>query len=178
MQISDLDKSEYHSYYGRYLSKLPANTQLRAGFRSGKEDVLQFFDAIPASKLSYRYAANKWSIKEVLQHLIDTERIFAYRTFRIARRDKTPLVSFDQEIYIAPSNADEKTIHTLLLEFKTTRDASIILLDSLEDTDLCEMGTSSDNPMSARAAAFTIIGHEIWHMEIVKQKYLTQNKFS
>jgi uncharacterized damage-inducible protein DinB len=168
----DLNPSEFSNYYLRYIDKSPNKTELRKGFKSGKDAVINFFKSIPEEKLTHRYQPGKWSIKEVLQHLIDTERIFMYRCFRIARQDKTALAGYEQDDYIAPSGADEKTIANLLNEFTTNRDHSISLLDSLTDKDLAFIGKSSGSAMSARAAAFIVIGHDIWHMEVIQDKYL------
>ena len=168
----DLDTAEYDVYYERYIDKLGNDTELRKGFEIGKQVVLNFFKNIPEDKLNYRYESGKWNIKEILQHLIDTERIFMYRCFRIARRDSTPLAGFDQNVYIDPSDADQKTIGELLQEFEINRNNSISLLVSLSDKNLTFIGNSNGGNMSARAAAFTIIGHDIWHMEVIKQRYL------
>lgn len=168
----DLNPSEFDAYYLRYIDKLSNKTKLKKGFEVGKDKLIDFFKSIPKEKLTYRYQSEKWSVKEILQHLIDTERIFMYRCFRIARRDTTPLAGYDQDIYNTPSKADNKSIERLLNEFTLNRNHSISLLDSLTDEDLCFIGTSSGNAMSARAAAFTVIGHDIWHMEVIQDKYL------
>ena len=172
MKVKDLNSSEYDSYYNRYVGMLPDDTELRKTFELGKQDVLHFFQSIPKEKLSFRYAEGKWSVKEVLQHLIDTERIFMYRCFRISRNDDTELAGFDQDIYIDPSNADSKSIDSLIEEYRVTRNYSINLLNSLSDNDLKYVGNSNGGPMSGRVAAFTILGHEIWRIEVIKNKYL------
>jgi uncharacterized damage-inducible protein DinB len=172
MTIKDLNEVEQDQYYARYINKLSSNLKLREGFKIGLANVVQFFESIPKDKLNYRYKANKWSIKEILQHLTDTERIFMYRCFRIARNDKTALAGFDQDIYVEPSNADKKSIDILIAEFKSVRQSFITLLDSLSDDDLNRIGNANENAMSARAAAFITIGHEIWHMEVIKERYL------
>jgi len=168
----DLNPSEYDDYYFRYINKLSNKTELRKGFESGKTTLIEFFKSIPKEKLTHRYQSEKWSVKEVLQHLIDTERIFMYRCFRIARRDIAALTGYDQNIYIKPSDANNKSLENLLDEFVQNRNHSISLLNSLTDEDLCFIGTASGNAMSARAAAFIVIGHDIWHMEIIDNKYL------
>jgi uncharacterized damage-inducible protein DinB len=172
MTKSDLIPSEFDNYYSRYINKLSNDVALKKGFVSGKDRLIDFFKSIPEEKLTYRYQPKKWSIKEILQHLIDTERIFMYRCFRIARRDKTALAGYDQNIYITPSGADDKSIDSLLNEFLTNRNHSISLLNSLTDENLSFIGNSNGGVMSARAAAFTILGHDIWHMEVIKNKYL------
>jgi len=168
----DLNPSEFDNYYLRYIDKLSHKTELRKGFAIGETTLIDFFKSIPKEKLIYRYQPEKWSVKEVLQHLIDTERIFMYRCFRIARRDKTALAGYDQNIYIKPSEADNKSMESLLTEFTLNRKHSISLLNGLTDEDLSFIGNSSGNAMSARAAAFTVIGHDIWHMEVIQNNYL------
>ena len=168
----DLNPSEFDDYYLRYIDKLSNKTELRKGFADGEIALIDFIKSIPKEKLTYRYQPEKWSIKEVLQHVIDTERIFMYRCFRIARRDKTALAGYDQDIYNQPSNANNKSIDNLLNEFTLNREHSISLLNSLTDEDLSFVGNSNGNAMSARAAAFTVIGHDIWHIEVIKNKYL------
>lgn len=172
MTKSDLNTSEFNTYYHQYIDKLSDNVALIKGFENGKDEVINFFNKIPKDKLNFRYQPEKWSIKEVLQHLIDTERIFMYRCFRIARHDVSSLTGYDQNIYNAPSKAKDKTLENLLNEFITNRNNSIAILSSLTNEDLCFIGNSSGNKMSARAAAFIIIGHDIWHMEVIKSKYL------
>ncbi|MEX0291670.1 MAG: DinB family protein [Flavobacteriaceae bacterium] len=172
MTTSALKTSEFNVYYQRYISKLSENTELRSGFELGMQNLVEFFKAIPNEKWDYRYAPGKWSIKEILQHLIDTERIFMYRCFRIARHDNTSLSGFDQNIYVDPSQAINKSIEALLSEFRSVRESSILLLESLRDEDLCFVGRADKKALSSRAAAFTVIGHEIWHMDIIKERYL------
>jgi hypothetical protein len=172
MTAKDLNSSEYDSFYNGYIGKLSGDTELRKGFELGKQKVLHFFQSIPKEKLSYRYAEDKWSVKEVFQHLIDTERIFMYRCFRISRNDDTALAGYDQDFYIKPSDADSKSIESLLEEYNVTRDYSSNLLNSLTDINLKHVGNSNGGSMSGRAAAFTILGHEIWHIEVIKNKYL------
>lgn len=172
MKKSDLKHKEFDEYYLRYIDKLSNETDLRKGFNNGKKTVVDFFKAIPLEKLEYRYLPEKWSIKEILQHLIDTERIFMYRCFRIARRDTTALAGFDQNVYIEPSGANEKSLDELLNEFIINRNNSTALLNSISDENLQFIGNSNGGDMSARAAAFTILGHDIWHMEVIKERYL------
>jgi len=172
MTKSDLNPSEFDMYYLRYIDKLSNKTKLRRGFETGKDTLIDFFETIPNEKLSHRYQPDKWSIKEVLQHLIDTERIFIYRCFRIARRDATALSGFDQDTYVEPSGADDKSMEDLLNEFTMNRNNSISLLNGLTDENLSFIGNSNGCDMSARAAAFTILGHDIWHMEVIQKNYL------
>lgn len=172
MKKQALNANEFDSYYQRYIDKLDDKTELIQGFIDGKTQMISFSKSIPKIKLNFRYQPEKWSIKEILHHLIDTERIFIYRCFRIARKDTTALAGYDQDIYIKPSNADKKSLDDLLNEFIFNRNNSIALLQSLTTDDLCFIGNVNDGKMSARAAAFIIIGHDIWHTEVIKEKYL------
>ncbi|MEM9894746.1 MAG: DinB family protein [Bacteroidota bacterium] len=172
MTTTTLDSAEFDPYYGRYIGLLDCKLDLREGFTTGLETTTTFFKSIPDDRLDFRYEEGKWTIKEVLQHLIDTERIFIYRCFRIARRDITALAAFDQNIYTLPSGAGQKTFDQLLGEYTVGRRNSISILNSLSDDDLSYVGNANGAAMSARAAAFTIIGHDIWHMDIIKERYL------
>lgn len=172
MTKKDIVPDEFDPYYWRYIDKLSEEVHLRESFKLGKDKVEAFFNRIPLEKHTYAYAEGKWTCKEVLQHLVDTERIFQYRCFRIARNDATELAGFDQNIYMDPAQANSKSMVSLIGEFTAVRDASIALLDSLSDDDLRNIGTANNGTMSARAAAFTIPGHDIWHMEILTEKYL------
>tara|TARA_R110001632_G_scaffold68401_7_gene160327 strand:+ start:260 stop:784 length:525 start_codon:yes stop_codon:yes gene_type:complete len=173
MTKSELQPKEYDVYYERYINKLSEETELRQRFSDGKKVVVDFFKSIPTEKLEFRYQPQKWSIKEILQHLIDTERIFMYRCFRIARKDSTVLAGYDQNIYIEPSGANDKSLDDLLNEFIINRNNSIVLLNSISDENLAFIGNSDGGNMSARAAAFIIIGHDIWHIEVIKEKYIS-----
>lgn len=168
----DLKSTEYNEYFSRYINKVSNKTNLAKGFEEDKNMVIDFFTSIPESKLEYRYQPEKWSIKEVLQHIIDTERIFMYRFLRIARNDTTALAGFDQDIYISPSQANAKSIEELIHEFTTTRLYSLNLLKSISNENLQNVGTASNAKISARACAFVLLGHSIWHIEIIKERYL------
>ncbi len=167
-----LEEKDCHPYYMRYITKVPAEAELRETFKVGKLNVMQFFEQIPEDKWTYRYGSDKWSIAEVLQHLIDTERIFMYRCFRLARKDSTAMAGFNQNWYMDPSEASSKARESLIKEYEAQRDSSISLLHSLNNNHLTFVGTADGVALSARAAAFTVLGHEIWHMETIKNNYL------
>tara|TARA_R110002033_G_scaffold148808_2_gene185912 strand:- start:32 stop:550 length:519 start_codon:yes stop_codon:yes gene_type:complete len=172
MTTQDLIAEEYNPFYSTYINMVPIELDLIDGFQAGFKNVQDFFKSIPKDKLEYKYADGKWTIKEVFQHIIDTERIFMYRCLRVARQDKTPLAGFEQNDYIVPSRANSKTIESLLEEYQITRKNSIVLLKSFSNEDLKCIGTASGNVMSARSAAFSTIGHEIWHINVIKERYL------
>jgi len=172
MTVTEVQKNEYNEFYQRYLDKIPQDQKLRIGFSVAKEKVITFFNSIPEEKTHQGYETGKWSIKEVLQHLIDSERVFMYRCFRIARRDDTLLAGFDQNIYNDPAGANEKSLAELIAEFSTVRNSSIMFLNSVTDQDLQFIGNANGAANSARAAAFTVLGHELWHMDVIKERYL------
>lgn len=172
MEVTALQTAEYHPFYLGYINKVTKEVGLLDGYKLGKTQVLDFFKSIPADKLEYRYAIDKWSIKDVFQHIIDNERIFTYRCFRISRQDKTPLAGYDQNTYVEPADASSKTIEDLLEEYETVRQSSIVLLKRLSDDNLKFLGAVSGGDMSARAAAFVTLGHEIHHINIIKERYL------
>lgn len=172
MKKSALKPTEFDSYYLRYINNLNDETELIQCFIDDKITTENFFSSISNEKLEYRYQPNKWTVKEILQHLIDTERIFMHRCFRIARRDRTPISGFDQDIYINPSKANEKSLRQLLKEFHLSREYSINLLKSFSNEDLQFIGNANGTNLSARAAAFVIHGHNIWHINVIKERYL------
>ena len=172
MKTSDLKATEYNEYYYRYINLISKEIKLLDGFEKDRDMVLQFFQSIPVGKLNYSYAEGKWSIKEVFQHLIDTERVFQHRCFRIARHDKTSISGFEQDDYIAPSLANNKSLEMLIEEFDSVRQSYIVLLKSLTDKDLKFIGNANGSDLSARAAAFIVLGHSIWHINVIKERYL------
>ena len=172
MKKLELKSNEYNEYYGRYVELVTNETELISGLESDKIMVVDFFSSIPEEKLEYRYQPEKWTIKEMLLHIIDTERIFMYRLLRIARKDKTALAGYDQDIYIEPSEANSKSLEELIREFSVTRDYSLSLVKSISAKNLKNIGTASDSTISARACAFILLGHSLWHINIINERYL------
>lgn len=171
MKTSELKPTEFNPYYGKYIARVGA-IELIEGLQVSLETTLDFIQAIPEDKLAYRYAKDKWTIKEIVQHIIDTERVFCYRALRFARMDKTPLPGFNQDDYIAPSHANSRSISNLIAEYIAVRQASISLFSNLRDDMLKHIGEASHSPMSARACGFIIIGHEAHHCHVIKERYL------
>ncbi|WP_298236754.1 DinB family protein [uncultured Algibacter sp.] len=172
MKKSEITTSEYHKYYSAYLAQIDDKTELLEGYLSGLNVILNFFQSIPSDILIYRYAEGKWSVKEIFQHLIDAERVFTHRCFRIARHDKTSLAGFDENDYIEPSGANDKSIETLIEEFEAVRQNSIVMLKNFKANDLNFVGNANGSSLSARASAFINLGHYMWHIKIVKERYL------
>jgi hypothetical protein len=165
------EPSEYAPYYTRYISLVPAGDIVET--LDQQCDKTRFLlSNLDEDEGDTRYAPGKWTVKEVLGHIIDTERIMSYRALRISRNDKTPLPSFEQDDYIryGPYTAPELT--SLLEEFHTVRRSTMLLFTHLSPEAWDRTGTVADNPVSVRALAWIIAGHEIYHRKILKEKYL------
>ncbi len=169
---SELNTSNYNAYYQIYLDQLATDLELLPGYLEGKTTMVDFMLNLPEDKENYAYGPGKWTVKEVIQHIIDTERLFMYRCLRVARADSTPLAGFEQDDYIASSNANNKSMDSLIREYKATRDYSMNLLQSFRKQDLIQVGTASGSPVSAAAAAFMVLGHELWHKKVLEERYL------
>ena len=166
-----LQPGTFPTYAANYISLVDTATVKEAVKKYGSS-IVEFFKNIPSEKVDYRYAENKWSIKEMLQHLIDAERIFSYRALRIARKDKTPLPGFDENTYALASNADVRNWEDLLEEFEAVRRSSDLLLQSLSDEHYEQVGTTNDQATSVKAIGFTLFGHMLHHKNIVEERYL------
>ena len=118
------------------------------------------------------YGAGKWTLKEALLHMTDTERVFSYRLLRIARGDTTPLPGFEQDEWVPNSGANIRSVASLLLEYASVRAGTLQLMDSLEPSAWARRGTASDKPVSARALAYICAGHERHHQRILRERYL------
>ena len=132
----------------------------------------EFFTEINEKKSTFRYAENKWSIKEVLQHIIDAERIFAFRALSLARGEQAPLPGFDENEYAVHSRADKRSWKSLLDEFLATRKSTDLLLQSFDESQLQSSGTTNGKPNTVIAISFVIIGHALHHLNVVKERYL------
>ncbi len=162
---------EYGAYYHTYISKVENDDVLHA-LQEGQRFTLDFFKNLPLEKWDFRYAPGKWSVKELLQHVIDGERIFAYRALRIARNDKTPLPGFNENEYADASHADQRTPSSLLAEYEAVRAATLHLFQHFTEEDLGRIGTASNFPASPLAIGFIIAGHEKHHIGVIKERYL------
>ena len=170
--ISKPESSEYAPYAIMYIGLLPNDGLILKHLADNLRATVNFMRALPEEKLSYRYDEGKWTIKEILAHLIDDERIYAYRALRFARNDQTELPGFEQDAYAVESGANERTLHDLLEEFAAVRRSTIALFNSFDDRVLTRSGIASGNVMSVRAAAYHIAGHELRHLNIIKERYL------
>ncbi len=171
MKPSEVTAKEYRDSYKHYIQIAP-DLEITSSLKETYQATITFFENLATDKLEYRYAEGKWTPKEILQHLMDTERIFAYRALRIARMDETPIPGFEQDDYVMPSKAHQRNIQDLLEEYKSIRQASISLFKSFDEEMWARMGTASGSPMSARAAASILPGHELHHIQVIQERYL------
>jgi|SRR5579859_2519643 len=169
--IARPNATEHAPYYAKYIEKVPQGDLLSILERQ-RQETATLLKGIPESKAGHRYAPGKWSIKEVVGHVNDAERVFAYRAMRIARGDATPLASFEQDQFVAAGNFDARSLADLAAEFDAIRRATIALLKSFEAEAISRRGNASGKDVSVRALAYIIAGHERHHMDIVKERYL------
>ena len=171
MKINELSKNEYSSFNATYINAFE-NLSLIEGLENGLNQLVSFMQNIPFEKLEYRYAENKWTIKDIFLHLIDAERIFAYRALRIGRGDKTALPGFEENDYVPNAMANSRTFESLIAEFQFVRNSTLCLFENFSEEQLLYLGTSSDNIISVRAIGFIISGHQNHHIRIIKERYL------
>jgi uncharacterized damage-inducible protein DinB len=165
------EEKESPAFFKGYIAKVPEADFQQLLPHSG-DTLLQFLKILPAEKWDYRYAPGKWSIKELVVHMIDTERIMAYRALRISRGDKTLLPGFDENEFVPFSKATDRNPSSILAEYEAVRNASIHLFSNFDDSQLDQVGNVSGNAFTPRALGFVIIGHERHHMEVLKERYL------
>lgn len=168
---ADVDESEYAPYYARYIS-LVDPLDIMEALDAGYNKMIKIMNSIPPYKYDYSYAEGKWSIKESLIHLIDTERIFAYRALRIARGDKTPLAGFEQDDYVPQAKANQRSFTAITKEYKAVRNATKSLFKSFDEQMNNAIGVASNSDVSVRALGYMIAGHEIHHINILNERYL------
>nr|WP_275975815.1 DinB family protein [Geothrix terrae] len=151
---------------------IPSDGRVLEHLRENLIETSAFLRSLPSDLLHYRYAPGKWTIKEIIQHLSDDERIYAYRALRFARGDTTELPGFDQDAYTPETQANIRTLDDLIDEFATVRAATLSLYAGLGDEVLLRSGIASGNIMSVRAIAYHMAGHERWHMKVIRERYL------
>ncbi|HEV7892542.1 MAG TPA: DinB family protein [Pyrinomonadaceae bacterium] len=172
MKIEKPGEGEYAPYAIRYIGLLPDDGLVLRHMEENLEATREFILSLPGERLTYRYAEGKWTIKEILVHISDDERIYAYRALRFARGDKTELPGFEQDDYAAHSGANARDIEDILAEFADVRRATVSLFKGLDREALVRVGVADGKVMSVRAAAYHIAGHELRHVNIIKERYL------
>lgn len=165
------ESTECAPYYSNYISLVDGNDVLPT-LSSQPAAVRALVADLPEEKGTHAYADGKWTIKELLSHIIDGERIFSYRVLRISRGDITPIEGFEQDGYIETSNANNRSFADLLDEFELQRRSNMLLVGNISDEGSRRMGTASDNPVSVRALTYVMAGHVTHHINILRERYL------
>lgn len=163
--------AEYGDAYAHYLGATPEG-DLLAVLQVQAADVAVLFGALTEAQGDYRYAQGKWSLKDLLQHLSDAERIFAYRILRLGRGDATPLPGFEEDDYAAAAKADERSVADLLADFRATREATLTLCRSLPEAAWDFKGTTSGKQITTRCIPYIIHGHAAHHLAVIRERYL------
>lgn len=162
---------EFAEYYGKYIAAVPDGDVTRTLAQQG-EDFLSLLKNLSEEQAGSAYAPGKWTVKQVICHITDAERIFTYRVLRIARGDATPLASFDENAYAATCGADDRPLDTLLGEFAAVRGATLALLRWLPEATWSNVGTASNKPVTVRGLAWITAGHAMHHEKILRERYL------
>lgn len=171
MRKSELGEYEFEQFYTAYIAVLD-DVELMQALEEGMHSFIQFIKGIPNEKLQYVYARDKWSVAEVIAHVIDAERIFQYRAFRFSRNDATPLAGFEQDGYVLESNANNRGKDDFLGEYELVRKCTLALFKAFDDEKLKRKGIASNIPWSVAGLGFIICGHQEHHKKIIEERYL------
>lgn len=164
-------KNEYNEYHETYIS-LVEETDIVSALENQIDEINNLFASISEEKADFRYAEGKWSIKELVGHLIDSERVFSYRALRISRGDETPLAGFEQDDYVANGNFGNTKLSDLIEEFSLLRRSNVLFFKNLSDEAWSCLGIANEATISVRAIAYIMVGHIRHHADILRQRYL------
>lgn len=168
-----IPKNEYAPYYAMYINLVEKNgNSIIENLKDSQTQFDELFRQLSIDKQDFAYAEGKWTTKELIQHIIDTERVFCYRALCFARNDKTPLPGFDQDLFVSNDNANDRNFIDLLDEMQTLRNSTIQLYKSITEEALQRIGNASGNDMSVRALGFLFSGHQLHHLKVYKERYL------
>lgn len=169
MIITRPDQSEFAPFYAGYIGKVPdSGPQPLMTEQIGELEKLR---ALPEDQANHAYAAGKWTVKELIGHLADAERVFSYRLVRIARGDKTPLSGFDEKVWAKTAPHGKRSMADVVDEMIAIRRATLALVDSLDDTTVSNVGLANNNSVSARAICWIMAGHAKHHLDILRERY-------
>jgi len=171
-KIQKPNEGEYAPYAIMYIDLVPQDGLVLMHLQEALQSTPEFILALPPEKLTLRWNEGEWSIKEILVHIMDTERIFCYRALRFARNDATGLAGFEQDAYVPYSGANERDIAAILEEYEAVRQATLTFYESLDEEALVRAGLVGGNQVSVRALAWMITGHEIHHLNSIRENYL------
>jgi uncharacterized damage-inducible protein DinB len=168
--ISKPGPGEHIEYYSKYVKLVPGEDARPALIRQIGE-TLRLLEGVSEAQGLHRYQSGKWSVKEVIGHITDCERVFAYRALRFGRGDATPLAGFDENQYVPQSNSDLRTMSSLRAELSAVRAATLSLAESFDEAALQRSGPANQHPVSARALFWIIAGHELHHVALLRDRY-------
>ena len=174
ISISKPLAGEYDPYTILYIDNLPDDGMILKHLENNADVLRRLMLSLTPEQTLYQYATGKWTSKEILLHIIDSERVFVYRTLRIARNDATPLAGYDQDPYVAASGANDRSMENLLEEYTHTRRSTLSFFSSLSGDAWMRRGTANNTPVTVRALAYIIAGHELHHLKIINEKYLAR----
>ena len=163
-------EGDYAPFYAAYIKNVPDDA-IKA-FGEQLHTTNTFFKSIPEDKIDYRYAEGKWSIKEIVGHLIDNERVMSYRALAISRNEKQSLPGFDENDYIRESNYSKRDYSDLVEELKKVRESNLLMFKNFSEEILDRRGIANNSEVTVRAILFIITGHELHHINIIKERYL------
>lgn len=172
MKRGDLEREEIATFYWRYLDLIPESAGLIDTLQKNTDEISNFLQTIPSEKWDYSYDKGKWTILEMIQHIIDTERIFQYRALSIARGEKISLPGFDHDDFVLHSQGNDRKPEDLIEEFKAVRKAGILMFKSFSGEMLSRRGIVIENAATPRAIGFIMPGHALHHKSIINERYL------
>lgn len=170
LAISRPAADEHLEYYAKYIRLVPGEDAMDA-MRSQIGDTVRLLQPLDESKALHRYGPGKWSVKEVVGHLADAERVFSHRALRFGRADATPLPGFDEGTYVPAGRFDARPLAELVQEYQAVRASSIALFRGMDEEALLRRGSANGNPISVRALAWILAGHELHHRGILIERY-------
>ena len=166
------ESQEYNPYFNRYISLVPDGDFIKL-LRQSTIEITDFFSGIPQEKHDFRYAEGKWTVKDILMHITDTERVMCYRALAAARGDnKTLLGNMEEDLYAANANVNERLLNSILSEFTSLRASSEIFFENLSDEASKFQAKTETYPITARAIGYILIGHSAHHIQVIKERYL------
>ncbi len=168
-----ISTDEYGQFFSTYIQYCKEKT-LMEQFESGEDTLSDLLFGLSDEKMMYRYEPGKWSVKQIVGHIMDTERVMAFRALSFARGEKQAFPGYDHDQYVEQANFDERSAQDLLMEYRAVRESTILLFSSLTSDMLMKRGSASNVEFTVRALGFIICGHELHHIKILKERYLTQ----
>ncbi len=169
--MDSIKENEYNRFYKTYIDRADTSKSVVVNLQESFNEALAFFKDVPNEKQLYSYAEGKWTIKELLEHLIDAERIFNSRALRFARKDKTDLPSFEENSYVVNANSNARDYNELVEEFSSVRKSTLFMFANFSEEVLLHVGTVDGNEITVRAIGYVNSGHLLHHISIIKERY-------